>query len=242
MNFPDATVLVTGATSGIGEATALRFGRLGAHVIVSGRDQARGEQVVAAIGQAGGRARFIQADLGNCDDVLRLAAEAGDVDILVNNAGGSPFGGTAEMSADAVHDVFNVNVIAPFLITGQLAPKMGERGEGVIVNVSSFAAGHGIPILPAYGATKAGINLLTKAWAVEFGPAGIRVNAVSPGAVRTPPALILGEMFDQMANATPLGRAASPEEIAAVITYLASDDASYISGAVVPVDAGMSAS
>jgi NAD(P)-dependent dehydrogenase (short-subunit alcohol dehydrogenase family) len=172
VNFDSATVLVTGATSGIGQATAERFGRLGAQVIVSGRDRARGETVVKTIQEAGGYARFVQADLGDSDDVLHLAREAGEVDVLVNNAGGSPFGGTAETSVDVIQNVFAVNVIAPFLLTGQLAPKMGARGGGVIVNVSSHAAGHGIPFLGAYGASKAGIDLLTKAWAVEFGCPG----------------------------------------------------------------------
>ncbi len=108
-------------------------------------------------------------------------------------------------------------------------------------STSSHAGAHGSSILVAYGASKAGLNVLTKTWALEFGPVGVRVNAVSPGAVRTPPAEVLGEMFDQMANATPLGRAASADEIAAIITYLASDDASYVTGAVVVADAGMGA-
>jgi NAD(P)-dependent dehydrogenase (short-subunit alcohol dehydrogenase family) len=226
VSFHGKTVLITGSTSGIGLATAERFGSLAAHVVVSGRDTTRGEQAVSSINEAGGHARFVQSDLSDPYALLRPAGEAGEVDILVNNAGASTIGSTVEMGLDAVHHVFDVNVIAPFLLTGQLAPKMGVRGGGAIINVSSHAAGHGIPILPAYGATKAGIDLLTKAWAVEFGPVGVRVNAVSPGAVRTPPPVAMGDMFDQMANATPLGRAASADEVAAVIAYLASDDAS----------------
>ena len=241
MNFEGKTVLVTGATSGIGEATAQRFARLGAHVVVCGRAAARGEKVVETIEHDGGKARFVYADLSDAKAVLRLADEAAEVDVLVNNAGASTMGATTEMSLDAVHHLFDVNVIAPFMLTGRIAPRMGARGGGAIINVSSHAARHGLPILPAYGATKAGIDLLTKAWAVEFGPMGIRVNAVSPGAIRTPPSVDMGQMFDQMANATPLGRAASAAEVAAVITYLASDDASYVTGAIVPVDAGMGA-
>ena len=123
----------------------------------------------------------------------------------------------------------------------QIFPRMSERGRGAIINISSHAAGHGIPFLAAYGAAKAGLDVLTKTWALEYGPQGVRTNAVSPGAVRTPPAEAMGEMFDQMANATPLGRAARPEEIAAAVTFLASEDASYLNGAVIPADAGMGA-
>lgn len=111
----------------------------------------------------------------------------------------------------------------------------------MIVTVSSHAAGHGSPILPAYGAAEAGLDSLTRTWAIEFAPLGVRVDSVSPGSVRTPPAEVLGEMFDRFADATPLGRAGTAEEIATVITFPASDDASYITGTVLPVDAGMAA-
>jgi NAD(P)-dependent dehydrogenase (short-subunit alcohol dehydrogenase family) len=241
MSFEGTKVLITGATSGIGEATAERFARLGAQVIVTGRDETRGAQVVSRIKQAGGHTRFIAADLGRSGDILRLAGEASDVDVLVNNAGGSPFVVTAETDVDIAHSILEVNLVAPFLLTGQLAPKMGERGHGAIINISSHAAGHGIPFLAAYGAAKAGIDVLTKTWALEYGPHGVRTNCVSPGAVRTPPADALGEMFDQMANATPLGRAAQAHEIAAAVTFLASEDASYVNGAIIPVDGGMGA-
>jgi NAD(P)-dependent dehydrogenase (short-subunit alcohol dehydrogenase family) len=240
VKFTDATVLVTGATSGTGEAKALRFGRPGSSVIVSGRDRGRGERVVKAIGQAGGRARFIAADLRDSQDVLRLAGEADEADILVNNAGGSPFGGTAETGADVIRNVLDVNLVAPFLLTGQLAPKMGARRRRDRQRVPA-RRGARHPGPPGLRRVQGRDRPLTKAWAAEFGPAGARVNAVSPGAVRTPPAEILGEMFDQMASATPLGRAASADEVAAAITHLASDDASYITGAIPPVDAGMGA-
>ena len=241
MSFTDHTVLVTGGTSGIGRATAERFARQGATVLLSGRDTGRGENVVTAIEQAGGTARFIQADLSRTDDVLHLAAEATDVDILINNAGGSVFAPTADLTPEQIHDSFAVNVIAPLLLVGKIAPAMVERGHGNIISISSHAAGHGIPFLPAYGAAKAGIDVLTKTWAIELGPAGIRVNAVSPGSVRTPPSEVMGEMFDEIANASPLGRAATADEIASVVTFLASDDASYMTGAIVPVDAGLGA-
>jgi len=125
-------------------------------------------------------------------------------------------------------------------LTGQLAPKMGARRRRDRQRVPA-RRGARHPGPPGLRRVQGRDRPLTKAWAAEFGPAGARVNAVSPGAVRTPPAEILGEMFDQMASATPLGRAASADEVAAAITHLASDDASYITGAIPPVDAGMGA-
>lgn len=241
MDFTNQTVLITGSTSGIGRATAERFAAHGANVIVSGRNQTRGEQVIADIQQHGGHARFITADLTDATSTVALADHAGDVDILINNAGGATFTTTAEMTVEQARAAFELNVVAPFLLVGKLLPAMAARGHGTVVNVTAQAAGHGTSFLAAYGAAKAGLESLTRTWAVEYGPAGIRVNAVSPGAVRTPPAAVLGDMFDQMAGNTPLGRAADPAEIAAVITYLASEDSTYITGAVLPADAGMNA-
>ncbi len=238
MSFEEKTALVTGSTSGIGRAAAEQFGRAGAEVIVTGRDQRRGSEVVATIEANGGNARFIAADLSEPDGAQRLAAAAGTVDVLVNNAGIFPFGASHEIPIDQVRAVFDFNVIAPFVLTAAFVPAMIERGGGAIVNVSTMVASFGNPGMSAYGASKAALELLTKAWAAEYGPHGIRVNTVAPGPTRTPGTAGAGELIDQLAATLPLRRPATAPEIAAAIVYLASDDASFITGATVPADGG----
>jgi NAD(P)-dependent dehydrogenase (short-subunit alcohol dehydrogenase family) len=230
-----STALITGGNSGIGRAAALSLARLGAHVVLSGRDAARGEQVVAAIRADGGRADFVAVDLGdeaNARQLARRATELGDghVDIVVNNAGIFPFGPTHEASEADFDQVFAVNVKAPFFLVAELAPAMAKRGHGAIVNVTTMVAEFGAPEMALYGSSKS--------WAAEYGPAGVRVNAVSPGPTRTEGTASMGEALDQLASAAPSGRPGLPEEIAAAITYLASDAASFVHGAVLPVDGG----
>jgi NAD(P)-dependent dehydrogenase (short-subunit alcohol dehydrogenase family) len=238
MSFQGKTVLVTGSTSGIGRAAAEQFGKAGAHVIVTGRDQTRGQDVVGKIESLGGQARLIIADLSVSDGARQLAQAAGDVDVLVNNAGIFPFGASHEISIDDVKATLNFNVTAPFTLVAALVPGMVQRGTGAIVNVSTMVASFGLPGLSAYGASKAALELLTKAWAAEYGPAGVRVNAVAPGPTRTPGTEPMGDGIDQLAATVPLGRAASADEIANTIVYLASDDASFVNGAILPVDGG----
>lgn len=238
MSFQNKTVLVTGGTSGIGRATAERFAAGGAQVVISGRSDQRGAEVVDAITAAGGHARFIAADLGSAEAVQELAAAAGDVDVLVNNVGIFPFGATHEVPLADLRAVLDVNVVAPFLLTAALAPGMANRGHGAIVNVSTMVAAFGLPGMSAYGASKAALELLTKAWAAEYGPQGVRVNAVAPGPTRTPGTEVMGDGIDQLAATLPLGRAASADEIANAIVFLASDEASFVTGAIVPVDGG----
>ena len=238
MSFAGKTVLVTGSTSGIGRAAAERFGREDATVIITGRDQTRGREVVEAIEADGGQARFIAADLSTPDGAAKLATAAGDVDVLVNNAGIFPFGASHEIPIDQVRAVFDFNVIAPFALVAALVPGMAARGGGAIVNVSTMVASFGNPGMSAYGASKAALELLTKAWAAEYGPQGIRVNTVAPGPTRTPGTAGAGDLLDTLAATLPLRRAAEAEEIANMIVYLASDDASFITGAIVPADGG----
>ncbi|HEX3616216.1 MAG TPA: SDR family NAD(P)-dependent oxidoreductase [Solirubrobacteraceae bacterium] len=238
MNFEGKTVLVTGSTSGIGRAAAEQFGRGGATVIVTGRDATRGAEVVAAIEAGPGSARFIAADLAEADGARQLAAAVGNVDVLVNNAGIFPFGATHEIPIEQVRAVFDFNVVAPFTLVAAFAPGMAQRGKGAIVNVSTMVASFGNPGMSAYGASKAALELLTKAWAAEYGPAGVRVNTVAPGPTRTPGVAEAGDLIDRLASTLPLRRPASAEEIANAIVYLASDDASFITGAIVPADGG----
>jgi NAD(P)-dependent dehydrogenase (short-subunit alcohol dehydrogenase family) len=241
MELNGKTVLVTGGTSGIGRATAERFAEAGANVIISGRDQTRGEEVVREIEQEGGRARFLAADLSKRSGARELAEAVGPVDVLVNNAGVFPFAATHETTSEQVDDVLQVNVAAPFELTGAIAPGMAARGEGAVINVSTMAASFGLPGLAVYGASKAAVELLTKAWAAEYGPQGVRVNAVAPGPTRTPGTDPMGGALDELAGALPLGRPAEADEIARTILFLASDDATYVNGAVLPVDGGRTA-
>lgn len=237
------TALITGATSGIGRATAELLGTLGVHVVVSGRDAERGDTVVQAVRAAGGTADFVAADLRDEASAKALAARAtelggGRVDVLVNSAGVFPFGPTAETSTEGFDDVFDINVKAPYFLVAALAPSMAERGTGAIVNVTTMVAEFGAAGMGLYGASKAALVLLTKSWAAEFGPAGVRVNAVSPGPTRTEGTAAMGESLDQLAAAGPAGRPGTAEEIAEAIVFLATDAASFVHGAVLPVDGG----
>lgn len=240
------TALVTGGNSGIGRAAALALAQRGAHVVLSGRDAGRGENVVAKIRGQGGTADFVKSDLSDeasARELARQAIEVGDghVDILINNAGVFPFGPTHEASEGDFDKVFGLNVKVPFFLVAELAPKMAERGHGVIINVSTMVAEFGMADMALYGSSKAALVLLTKSWAAEYGPSGVRVNAVSPGPTRTEGSAGMGEALDQLAAAAPSGRPALPEEIASAIVYLASDEASFVQGALLPVDGGRTA-
>jgi NAD(P)-dependent dehydrogenase (short-subunit alcohol dehydrogenase family) len=245
-DLSERTALVTGSTSGIGEATAVALAQRGAHVLVTGRDAQRGAAVVDAIRADGGKADFVQADLrdaASAQDLARQATEAagGRIDILVNNAGRGAVGATAGFGEDVFDATFGTNVKAPFYLVGAIAPGMAERGQGAIVNISTMAAQFGVPGMAVYGASKAALNLMTKSWAAEFGPQGVRVNAVSPGPTRTPGVQMMGDGLDQLAAQSPAGYVAAPEDIAAVVAFLASDEARYVQGALVNADGGRTA-
>jgi len=233
------TALVTGATTGIGAAAAMALAEQGASVVVHGRDQQRGEQMVEKLLANGSEARFIGADLQDAADVARLAKEAGPVDILVNNAGIWLGGSTADLEPEAYDALFAANVRGAYQLTAALAPSMAERGDGVVINLSSGAALIGAPMAAAYGASKAAVSSLTRSWAAEFGPSNVRVNAVAPGVVITVEAY--REMLESNVGSIPLGRTAEPSEIASVIAFLAGPGASYINGATIPVDGGRTA-
>jgi NAD(P)-dependent dehydrogenase (short-subunit alcohol dehydrogenase family) len=242
-NARGRTALVTGGTSGIGRAAAVKLGALGFTVVVTGRNLERGTAAVDAITAAGGTGHFVQADLrdeATAKDVAERAAELGGgrVDVLVNSAGIFPFGPTSETPDAGFDDVFAVNVKAPYFLVAALAPGMAERGTGSIVNVTTMVAEFGAAGMGLYGSSKAALVLLTKSWAAEFGPAGVRVNAVSPGPTRTEGTAAMGESLDALAAAGPAGRPGTADEIADAIVFLATDGASFVHGAVLPVDGG----
>lgn len=246
MTANTSTALITGGTSGIGRATANKLAQLGIHVLVVGRNAERGKKTVDEIRGAGGKADFIASDLHDAASARAVAKRAielsqGRVDILINNAGIFPFGPTHEMKEEDFDRVYSLNVKAPYFLVAELAPLMAKRGKGAIVNISTMVADYGAPGMSLYGSSKAAINLLTKTWAAEYGPSGVRVNAVSPGPTRTEGTDAMGEGLEQLAAQAPARRPAAADEIAEAVVFLATDRASFIHGAKLAVDGGRTA-
>ena len=238
------TALVTGSTSGIGKASAIGLAARGAHVLVVGRDEQRAKDVVAEIEGSGGSAAYrltTLSDLESARELAEWATEAGGshVDILINNAGVAVLGPSSAATEADFDESFALNVKVPFFLVAALAPAMAERGLGSIVNVSTMVASFGQAGMALYGASRAALELLTKAWAAEYGPSGVRVNAVAPGPTRTRMTeAVPEEMVNHLAAQAPAGRVAQPEELAAAIVFLASDDASFVQGVTLAVDGG----
>lgn len=204
MATDELTALITGGTSGIGRAAAFKLTQLGIHVLVVGRNRERGEKTIADIRATGGRADVIASDLRDVSSAREVAKKAvelggGHVDILINNAGVFPFGPTNKTTEKEFDTVYSLNVKAPYFLVAELAPLMAKRGKGAIVNVSTMVADYGVSGMSLYGSSKAAINLLTKSWAAEYGPSGVRVNAVSPGPTRTEGTDAMGEGLEQLA-------------------------------------------
>lgn len=248
MEFAGKTALITGsgATGGLGHATAKVLTAGGADVIITGTDLERGAQVVddlrAIGGEPTGTVRFVAADVADPTAVHQLVEDAGAVDILINNASVVTLGPTIEQDIASYDAAFAVNVRAPFLLTALLATKMAANGGGSIVNISSTAASLGMPGMAVYGATKAAIESLTRTWAAEFAPSNVRVNAVAPGPMRTSKVVAaMGPDMGGLGLTTALKRTCDPTEVAHVVAFLASDRASYVTGAIVAADGGRTA-
>ncbi|HET7646931.1 MAG TPA: 3-oxoacyl-[acyl-carrier-protein] reductase [Gaiellaceae bacterium] len=228
--------LVTGASRGIGRAIAEELARAGASVVVgyrSGKDEA--EELAASIG-----GRAIQADVSSADEAKRLVDEAGDVEVLVNNAGLTRDGLLARMSDDDWRTVIETNLSSVFYTCRAVTRPMMKKRSGSIINISSIVGVHGNWGQTNYGASKAGIIGFTKSLARELGSRNIRANVVAPGYVKTALTDVLpDEATAAMVQQTPLGRVADPEEIAGAVRFLASDQASFITGDVLLVDGGL---
>jgi 3-oxoacyl-[acyl-carrier protein] reductase len=238
------TAFVTGASRGIGKAVALRLAAAGARIVVASNERENNDLVVAEIAAAGGRAFPVYLDLTSQDSIKEAVAaalkEAGRIDILVNNAGVTKDGFAVRMKKEDWDFVLGINLTGAFLITQQVLPGMIKERWGRIINMASVVGLSGNPSQANYVSSKAGIIGLTKGLAQEVGSRNITVNAVAPGFIETDmTAKLPQEVKDRMLGAIPLKRGGKPEDVAAAVAFLASDEAAYITGHVLSVNGGM---
>ena len=240
--------LITGAGSGIGRATALLFAKEGAKVVVADYVPVGGQETVRMIKEAGGEAIFVEADVSKASDVERMVKTAvdayGRIDILYNNAGITRAAPTAETTEEEWDLVLDINLKGVFLGSKYAIPVMLNQGGGVIINTASIAGISGFRGMSAYCASKAAVILLTKTMALEYGRQNIRVNCICPGVIQTAmtKAWNPDETVQQVPpRGQPVKRGGQPEEIARAALYLASDDSSFVTGAALVVDGGLTA-
>ena len=246
LNSP--VVLITGALTGIGKATALAFAASGTRLVLSGLNERRGEALAASINAADGEAFFIKADVSIEDEVKKLiniaVSHFGRIDVAVNNAGTEgkvlPI---HQQTAENYSQTFNTNVLGTLMCIKYQIQAMQNQGTGNIINVSSSVADYGCKNMSVYAASKAAVNSLTKSSAIEAAPFGIRVNGIAPGVADT---AMIYRLFNGNSKAIskilpkiPMGRLASPDEIAQSILFLASDQSSYMNGHILKVDGGL---
>lgn len=253
-DFSGKVALVTGATSGIGKATAIMFGRNGAKTVVAGRNKTRGKEVVDAITAEGGEAIFIQVDMEDQVEIKQMidktVATYGRLDFAFNNAGisGRP-ALTHETKLRDFREIIDVNLNSVFLSMKYELEEMLKSGGGNIVNCSSYGGTHGVGGMSAYTASKHGVIGLTKAAAVEYAQLGVRINAVCPGSVQTPLIEALADVAGDISAGTSEGQAeqpgmnrvGTPDEVAEVVMFLCSEASSFVTGSTVAIDGGMAA-
>lgn len=252
MRLAGKNAVVTGAASGIGRETALRFAEEGAAVVCADRDLDGAEAVAAEIAASGGSAHAVATDITSEDDVARLVEEAlaacGTIEVLVNNAGVTILGGVAELSGADWQREIDINLSGAYRVSKAFWPHFADAGGGAILSTASIAGVIAAPQDAAYVASKAGLIMLTRCMALDGAASGIRANCICPGFVDTP--MFDGFLADQpdpdsararCASRTPLGRIGTPRDIADGFVYLASDDARWITGTALVIDGGLTA-
>lgn len=248
MRLPSQVALVTGAASGIARAVAIRFAGEGAAVMVADASESGGLETVDQIRGAGGNALFAHLDVSQPDQVKQVVQrtidELGDLHILFNGAGILTYGTALETSEEAWNRMMAVNLTGTFLCSKAALAHMVGKGRGVIINVASTTGSHdACAHAAAYVTSKGGVTLLTRSMAIDYARQGIRVNAICPGPTDTPMLrhALTAEQLDAFARTFPMNRLGRPEEIAGAALFLASDDASFVTGALLYVDGGQTA-
>jgi meso-butanediol dehydrogenase / (S,S)-butanediol dehydrogenase / diacetyl reductase len=248
MKLQNRIALVTGAASGIGQAVAVRFAAEGAAVMAADVDDRNGLETVERIRASGGRAEFVHLDVSNADEVNRVVRHTieglGGLHILFNGAGILAYGTAVETSEETWKRMMAVNLNGTFLCSRACLPHMISQGRGSVINVASTTGSHdACAHAVAYVSSKGGVTLMTRAMAIDHARQGVRVNAICPGPTDTPMLrnALTPEQLEAFANTFPMGRLGRPEEIAAAAVFLASDDASFVTGALLYVDGGQTA-
>ena len=248
MRLPSQVAIVTGAASGIGLAVAKRFAAEGAAIMLGDASESAGLAAMEQIVAAGGRAKFARLDVSNSEEVKqvveRTLSEFGDLQILFNGAGILTYGTVLETTEEAWQRLIAVNLTGTFLCSKAVLPHMVAKGRGAIINVSSTTGSHdACAHAAAYVSSKGGVTLLTRSMAIDFAKNGIRVNAICPGPTDTPMLrkALTPDQLKAFAKTYPMGRLGRPEEIAAAALFLASEDASFVTGEMLHADGGQTA-